>query len=461
MKKNNLKLRFLIITFLLIFINQSFASRGIRIKLKQNESSKATVSEEVTLYNSSYGLVIGIDDYSNGWPKLSSAVKDAKIVAKELEKKGFIVTLKINPDSENLTKIFKEFFIFKGEKKNSRLFVWFAGHGYTQDNEGYIIPRDAPKPDQGAKFRYMAFSMRRFGEYVRQAKSKHVLAVFDSCFSGTIFTSQRSAPPPAVTIATTKPVRQFLSSGDSDQEVSDNGLFRKLFVRALKGDENADANNDGYLTGSELGMFLTNRVTNLTESAQTPRYGKLRDPDYDRGDFVFIIPDGASYSPVIDNRDAEKKITDTKNKEIKKYDPETEMWELIRSSENPQDFKDFLISFPRSSLKPVVLVKLRNFKVEKVNKNKFYLKTQKKVYSRGEPVIVEYDNLPGNKSDWFTIVKKSEPDNTYGSWDYTNGNKKGAHVFKNVKPGEYEARLYFNWSNGDYTVQYRYSFRVK
>ena len=29
--------------------------------------------------------------------------------------------------------------------------------------------------------------MRRFGEYVRQAKSKHILAVFDSCFSGSLF----------------------------------------------------------------------------------------------------------------------------------------------------------------------------------------------------------------------------------------------------------------------------------
>ncbi|MBL7205198.1 MAG: hypothetical protein ISS63_12855 [Desulfobacteraceae bacterium] len=59
--------------------------------------------------------------------------------------------------------------------------------------------------------------------------------------------------------------------------MSDDGRFRKLFIRAIRGEERADANNDGYLTGSELGLFLTDRLTNLTESRQTPRYGKLRD----------------------------------------------------------------------------------------------------------------------------------------------------------------------------------------
>ena len=66
------------------------------------------------------------------------------------------------------------------------------------------------------------------------------------------------------------PVRQFLTSGDADQTVSDDGQFRELFVRAILGEEPADANSDGYLTASEIGMYLGDRVTNLTESAQTP-----------------------------------------------------------------------------------------------------------------------------------------------------------------------------------------------
>ena len=85
-------------------------------------------------------------------------------------------------------------------------------------------------------------------------------------------------------------MRQFLTSGDADQKVSDDGTFRTLFLRALRGEETADANRDGYLTGTELSFYLEDRVINLTRGIQTPRYGKLRDPKFDQGDFVFLLP---------------------------------------------------------------------------------------------------------------------------------------------------------------------------
>ena len=126
---------------------------------------------------------------------------------------------------------------------------------------------------------------------VRLARAKHVFAVFDSCLAGTIFNAQRARPPAAITRAVARPVRQFLTSGDADQKVSDDGTFRKLFLSALKGEERADGNQDGYLTGSELSSYLEDRVTNLTRAVQTPRGGKLRDPKYDRGDFIFLLPE--------------------------------------------------------------------------------------------------------------------------------------------------------------------------
>ncbi len=105
-----------------------------------------------------------------------------------------------------------------------------------------------------------------------------------------MFDVARALPPPAITLATALPVRQFISSGDSGQEVGDDGTFRKLFIDALQGAEPlADINKDGYLTGTGLGQFLYNKMTNLTEQRQTPRYGKLNALGYDRGDFVFRI----------------------------------------------------------------------------------------------------------------------------------------------------------------------------
>ena len=103
--------------------------RGISVTLRQSESVNAPILEERELYQESYALVIGIDDYDNGWPRLSNAILDAELIAEALEAKGFDVELHRNPDSEALPQIFKRFFILKGENPEARLFVWFAGHG--------------------------------------------------------------------------------------------------------------------------------------------------------------------------------------------------------------------------------------------------------------------------------------------------------------------------------------------
>lgn len=269
----------------------AFAGRGaVRVEISGGTGS-------VELYGASHALVIGIDAYRAGWPRLSNAVRDAELVAEALEGQGFSVTLEKNLDSGALKDAFARFFTFKGQDPQARLLVWFAGHGHTLDGEGFLVPADAPRAERIAQFKYKALSLRRFGEFVRIARAKHALGVFDACFAGTVFTTQRSLPPPAITHHTTLPVRQFVSSGDENQEVSDDGRFRKLFIRALKGEApNADANRDGYLTGSELGMFLSDRVTNLTRARQTPHYGKLRDEDWDRGDFVFVTEPPPSFA---------------------------------------------------------------------------------------------------------------------------------------------------------------------
>jgi formylglycine-generating enzyme required for sulfatase activity len=280
-------MKYLLILLSLLSMTAS-ASRGITVEYKASEASNAAVGGSMQLYTNSYALVIGIDDYSNGWPRLSNGVSDARKVAAALEGKGFNVTLKSNLDGDQLEDAFEDFFIDKGDDPESRLFVWYAGHGHTLDGEGYLIPSDGVMESDSRNFRRKSLSLRRFSEYVRQARSKHVYTVFDSCFAGTIFNVARSAPPPAITRVTSEPVRQFLSSGDAGQTVSDDGTFARLFVEAMTGQRRSDLNGDGYVTANEMGSFLTDSISNYTNNKQIPRHGKLNDPNYDRGDFVFL-----------------------------------------------------------------------------------------------------------------------------------------------------------------------------
>ena len=63
-------------------IAEAAFKRSVPLKLRASDKADAEVAEEVLLYENSYTLVIGIDAYINGWPRLSIAVKDAEEKAK-------------------------------------------------------------------------------------------------------------------------------------------------------------------------------------------------------------------------------------------------------------------------------------------------------------------------------------------------------------------------------------------
>lgn len=308
-------------------------------------AEQATVPATSQLYSNSFALVVGINEYTNGWPSLNNAVKDAELVAGALKERGFEVTLATNLNSAELKQVFEEFFVIKGEDPQARLFVWYAGHGFTEFGEGFLVPADAPRPEAGAKFRLKALSLRRFGEFVRMAYSKHAYTVFDTCFAGTIFASQRGGPPPAITRAAMDPVRQFLTAGDADQEVPDDGRFRELFLAALEGERGADANMDNYLTATEIGIFMSDAVSNYTQNRQTPRYGKLRDPNYDQGDFVFELPGAGAGNGPLTGQARGASLSDGAQENA----VELAFWDSVKDSTDPARLQAYLAKYPQGA----------------------------------------------------------------------------------------------------------------
>jgi uncharacterized caspase-like protein len=123
--------------------------------------------------------------------------------------------------------------------------------------------------------------------WAREIEAKHVIFIFDSCFSGTVFKSKALPQvPPHISEITARPVRQFITAGSAGEEVPAKSIFLPSFVRALQGE--ADITGDGYVTGTELGMYLHDKVIGY-RTGQTPQYGKIRDPDLDEGEFVFNL----------------------------------------------------------------------------------------------------------------------------------------------------------------------------
>ncbi|MEX0922287.1 MAG: caspase family protein [Rhodovibrionaceae bacterium] len=331
---------------------------AVYVELRAEGAGAEGARERWKLYGASHALVIGIDDYSAGWPRLSNAVRDAEAVAAGLKSQGFEVELLRNPGSQDLRTALRAFFARKGADPEARLFLWYAGHGHTEYGEGYLVPSDAPLPGE-PDFAFQALHLGDVGAMVRIARAKHVFAVFDSCFAGTIFNASRARPPAAITRAVNEPVRQFLTSGDADQEVSDDGTFRDLFLRALTGKEDADANDDGYLTGTELSLFLEDRVINLTQSLQTPRSGKLRDRRFDQGDFVFLLP-GAAERQVASAAGGAAPPSGTRA--LPQVDPalavELAFWQSIQASSSAADYKAYLASYPEGQFRTLAEARL-------------------------------------------------------------------------------------------------------
>ena len=272
-----------LITFFLIFPTLSFsATRGIRITAKEGQS--------LYLYKDYYALVVGISDYER-WPKLPNAVNDAKEVAAKLKEMGFKVRLSLDPTSREMKTVLSDMVYDMGREENRALFFYYAGHGETEaladkTKMGYIIPRDCPLLEKNPKgFATHAISMRDIESASMRIRSKHVIMLFDSCFSGSLFALVRAVPHD-ITEKSTLPVRQYITAGREDEQVPDKSMFKRCFLVGLEGD--ADLTGDGYITGSELGMYLSDKVVNYTHRRQHPQYGKINNPDLDRGDFIFV-----------------------------------------------------------------------------------------------------------------------------------------------------------------------------
>ncbi|KXB09474.1 hypothetical protein AKJ60_00125 [candidate division MSBL1 archaeon SCGC-AAA385M11] len=296
------KLKFILLCLFLVLgifwnvpLNKAQASRGIVIQTKQGN--------KVKFYTGSHALLIGVSNYIQGWPDLNSVGHDLQKVENVLQNRGFQVRTVLNPDSKKLRWAFNSFINEYGFEPDNRLLFFYSGHGHTRDKgrKGYLVPADAPDPREDEKgFLRKALTMDQILAWSRRIEAKHALFLFDSCFSGAVFKAKDlPSTPPDISRATSLPVRQFVTAGDAGEAVPAKSVFTPAFVDALKYSW-ADLNQDDYISGTELGLFLQKKVSRYTE--QSPQYGKIRDYELSRGDFVFLaldntlVEEGASSS---------------------------------------------------------------------------------------------------------------------------------------------------------------------
>jgi hypothetical protein len=248
--------------------------------------------EVVASFTNAHALVIGEVEYTDPtWIRLPGVKEDVVAVKRLFQEQGFNVVTIEDANSRNLRSGITNFLDTYAYNQNARIIVYFAGHGATVDlggrRMGYIVPVDAPPESSNSDFLQTAIPMTQFETWAKQYTSRHILFIFDSCFAGTVFRSRGSLSP-AINRLINQPVRQFITSGDANEKVPDESIFRRELENALR-NAAADANNDGYVSGTELGLYLYDRVSNYMNGRQNPRIGKLNDTNLDKGDFIFEV----------------------------------------------------------------------------------------------------------------------------------------------------------------------------
>lgn len=284
---------------------EGLAQRGYRVvtvdgsPFTQGHSGipKLPEAKAPKLYNKSWAVVIGVNEYKH-WPKLDYAVSDASSIAKKLhenfgfEKENIIELYDENATRDNIAEVLG-YTLADPKKigKDDRVFIFYAGHGATRalpsgSNLGYLIPVDA----EFDKFQTKSISMSMLNDFSSLIPAKHVYFVMDSCYSGLALTRAGGGTQSYNYLEhiTNRTARQIITAGGADQEVSDGGpgghsIFTWTLLQALDG--KADTDNNGYITASEIGTYVSPVVASY--APQTPAFGNLLGSQ--GGDFVFKL----------------------------------------------------------------------------------------------------------------------------------------------------------------------------
>ncbi len=251
-----------------------------------------------------WALIIGINKYPamDKDKQLEAARKDAEAVSKLLvERYGFSKErmVELYDESGSRKGIIRAFSSLKRRLKDKdSLFIYYAGHGEYEksataktakeqvDGMGYWIPSDAELDDPAS---YVFNSQVR--DYLANIPARHIYAVVDSCFSGSLMgrSRQLGLSKSAIKELYQLPSRWILASGGlypvpdaADKSKQGHSTFAWHFMKLLR------QNTNPYLLAKDLAEPIAVRVSNEVKD-QLPRSAPVVAAGDEGGQFVFKL----------------------------------------------------------------------------------------------------------------------------------------------------------------------------
>lgn len=261
---------------------------------------------------------IGIDNYQSVdlWKTLDNAVNDVDRMRQTLQE-GFNFDAPdewILRNEEATSSAIRGLIDDLGRnlQPDDNLVFFYAGHGAERstifDGEivsrtGYIVPVGVKAPVEDAPSQYLEID--RLLADLAGLPARHVLVIFDSCYSGLALDGSfktRGGGTQQARDLRSRRSRRVLTSAQADQLAADGGaqfpnnsLFTGWLTEGLRraaeglddGRPSPDADDDGMITVTELFAFVSGRVGAASESRQTPDFGAFKFDN--RGELVLTL----------------------------------------------------------------------------------------------------------------------------------------------------------------------------
>lgn len=259
-------------------------------------------------------VVIGINNYQNGFSPLGTARFDAERFARILQDSyHYDVTLLTDEQatSENIwnhlkIELLEKIKSYQDKRQKVRLLFYFAGHGTSpqeEDKGGALVPQDGETTNQEKWL-----LMDDVKTALTNLKCDHLLIILDCCFAGSFRTSTRKFVFKKTEELSKErydnyikfPAAQVIASAAHDQTAADTYSFKDnrgkiensghspfaYFLFEALEKQAADYTKDGITTATELNLYL---FEELQKQKQICRAWNL--PNHDKGEFFFQTGD--------------------------------------------------------------------------------------------------------------------------------------------------------------------------
>jgi uncharacterized caspase-like protein len=270
---------------------------------QRGAESGAAPTEAADSSGRSVIAVIGIDRYHH-WSRLTNAVRDATGALKLFRRLGFEAFTQPLLDERATGSAIQSLVTddLRSLGQNDKLVLFYAGHGGTRKHQvgdrviktGYLVPVDASRSeDEVASW----IDLEGWLRTVSLLPPRHILVLLDACHAGIALDSISkwrdiaSWEGKAQSPLTLRGSRRIITSALDDQVALDSGpvtghsLFTGCLIEALT--HGLARAGRRHATGSEIGLYVQQRVQTYPGARQTPDFGAFQ---YDgRGELMISL----------------------------------------------------------------------------------------------------------------------------------------------------------------------------